>query len=1219
MARAGDKKKPFQRVSATAPTERREPAGPATVPDPSSDAPFDSESTPPSNDGKGAREAGRTKPRVRLGDVIARRYEVTGTLGEGGMGIVYRCRDKITRDQVALKRVILPEGRLANDYITWFYKEARALATLDHPNIVRARDFGLLADGSPFLAMDLVSGLSLHEYGNTRLSYPVIWSLVDQILGALAHAHSRGVVHGDLKPSNVIIEDGDGAPPMVHILDFGLAWLKQDPHDERLDGEKAMEFTPHAGAGTPGYMAPEQIMHEMHHVCGATDLYAIACILYKLIGGKAPFTGDPKELLKLHAYEDIPPLKPVFEVPEGLVDFVARCLRKEPWRRYDFAAQGRRAWGLLAPKVVPAAKWRLPRVAASERLAAQETSVSTDRTDGETSIRPPRELTSGLLAIRPSPLVGRQEVRERLLSICNDVIEKRGNPHRFVILVGPAGVGKSRLAEWLVATMHEQGDMVPLTARYRRMRSSSDGMVGAVIQHYNFERANRDTVETSLMARWGIRADDHAGKTWVAGAGEWLRPNPPESETLGPTGVRFTLDTLDVRRQVVRHTLRRIGGGRPLLFFLDDLHNASQTTLEGLLRIHQTELDQPLVMVATVRAEDVQLGTSTAERLRRLREALDGEVIEVNPMDRDATMELLQASLPLDAEAMAEAARRSRGFPLFALQQLHAWAHAGELRFEEGAYHVPAEVLAVRPKTTAELWETRLKSLSTAHREMAYAVATLGIDVRQVVLTALLQGLGAKPDEVILALQRAEILLPRGPGRYSWPHALLQEHLFRRLSERKDAQRLFVAASDALKSHPLASTRRVVRQRVVNLLYARQPDTAAEIFFDFLKHSWNGARQPAATLVDLDLFKGQLTGAGAALAQRWRAEALRHVGRTEEATHHAEQAMRLLEIRGDELEVAHCQRLLGHLKSEQGDSITGRQLVDRALATFEKHGSTAGMAQCDLVIGQIEMLAGRYAEARDFAERGEANFAKLDQPLGRGQCLLLSSSVEHSEGATNRARLLTERAQTEFERCGYRLGQAQTTASLAHLEHRLSNFYNAERHAQEALSLFESLKTLRGQSACERLLGMIAIDTDNLDEGDVHALRAEKLYSQMRDPWGVVEARLLRAQSALSRRDQAEARRALMQAREITVREPEPRQHYLLTRAWFQLLTGDPRSAEEAITAARTVFAHPFQVGDHTPHLLARLTRQQWPNPEALDAIEEWRSQIHDHARRDQT
>jgi hypothetical protein len=93
----------------------------------------------------------------------------------------------------------------------------------------------------------------------------------------------------------------------------------------------------------------------------------------------------------------------------------------------------------------------------------------------------------------------------------------------------------------------------------------------------------------------------------------------------------------------------------------------------------------------------------------------------------------------------------------------------------------------------------------------------------------------------------------------------------------------------------------------------------------------------------------------------------------------------------------------------------------------------------------------------------------------------------------------------------------------------------------------------------------------------------------------------------------------LMQAREISVREPEPRQHYLLTRAWFQLATGDAQSAQEAITAARTVFAQPWQVGDHTPHLLARLSRLSWPEPNALDAIEEWRSIIHDQARRDQT
>jgi tetratricopeptide (TPR) repeat protein len=1002
-------------------------------------------------------------------------------------------------------------------------------------------------------------------------------------------------------------------------LDFGLAWLKQDPHDERLDGEKAMKFQPHAGAGTPGYMAPEQIMHEMHHVCGATDLYSLSCVLYKLLSGSAPFTGDPKELLKAHAYEEPPPLKPAVRVPEGVRRFVMRCLRKRPWDRFEFAAEARRMWAEFEPDAnLDPRLWRFPRVAVTPNTADPSKTEATAPDVAEAIQKAPREKARGLLSIRPSPIVGREQTRERLRAICEQVINGEGDPHRLVILVGPAGVGKTRIAEWLLSTYHEQGRMVPLTARYRRMRGTTEGMLGAVTQYFNFESADRNTVERSLLARWRVKSGDQKMRTWVAGTAEWLRPNPPGSEAVGPSGVRFALDTLEIRRQVVRFTLRRIAAGRPLLFLLDDLHNAAQTTLEGLLRIHDTERDQRLMLVATVRAEDVQLGTSTAERLRHLREVLNGEVIEVNPMDRDTTCELLRAALPLDDDAVDEAARRSRGFPLFALQQLHAWAHAGDFQFVAGHFRVPPEVLALRPKTTTDLWETRLAALSETHQEAAYAAATLGLDVRRSVLLALLKELSIDGEDAISSLQNAEVILPRDPGRYSWPHALLQEHLFRRLSERPEANRLFFAAAEALRSHPLASTRRIVRQRVVNLLYAHRAEQAAEVFFEFLRASWNGARQPLATLADLDLFKGQLTGETQAVAQRWRAEALRQVGRNEEATHLAEQALRLLELRQSVEEVAHCRRLLAQLRSELGDSQAGLEMVAEAWGTFQGTHNTLGMAQCELVEGQIQMLLGRYDRARDVTARGEQHFASLDQPMGRGQCLLLLGSVAHSEGATSQARRLTLEARGEFERAGYQLGQAQTSASLAHLEHRLNNFYAAETGAQEALGAFEALKTVRGQSACERLLAMIALDTDNLDKGEVHAERAERLYGEMRDPWGIVESRLLRAQLQLARHEHDEARRAIMLAREIPVREPEPRQHYLLTRAWLQLEAGDFEGAQEALNAAPTVFTRPWQVGDHTPHLLARLSRFQWPNQEALDGIEEWRSIITEHARRDE-
>jgi len=158
-------------------------------------------------------------------------------------------------------------------------------------------------------------------------------------LRCIAHAHARGIIHGDLKPSNILVEEQPEGPPRVHVLDFGLAWLKQDRHDERLDGSKALDFTPHAGAGTPGYMAPEQIQHESHNVCGATDLYSLGCILHRMLSGKPPFTGESKELLRHHAFDV--PIAPKLrsDAPHDSVHFILRMLAKQPWDRWNLPAR----------------------------------------------------------------------------------------------------------------------------------------------------------------------------------------------------------------------------------------------------------------------------------------------------------------------------------------------------------------------------------------------------------------------------------------------------------------------------------------------------------------------------------------------------------------------------------------------------------------------------------------------------------------------------------------------------------------------------------------------------------------------------------------------------------------------------------------------------------------------------------------------------------------
>ena len=248
------------------------------------------------------KEAAGTTPN-EIGTVLAQRYEVVRELGRGGMGVVYLCKDVVTGDRVALKRLRTPEkGGSRAEESWWFRQEARAVALLDHPAIVRGRDFGQLAEGSPFFVMDVLPGRSVHEWMHTtKLAWSVMWSMVDQVLAGLAHAHARGVIHGDLKPSNIMLDlSTTGRGPRACVLDLGLAWLREYRHDSRLDGASAPEVAVHSGAGTVGWVAPEQIRRQATLVGPATDLYALGCVMYRVLSGHEVFEGNAQDVLRAH-------------------------------------------------------------------------------------------------------------------------------------------------------------------------------------------------------------------------------------------------------------------------------------------------------------------------------------------------------------------------------------------------------------------------------------------------------------------------------------------------------------------------------------------------------------------------------------------------------------------------------------------------------------------------------------------------------------------------------------------------------------------------------------------------------------------------------------------------------------------------------------------------------------------------------------------------------
>ncbi|MFQ5527053.1 MAG: protein kinase [Thermoanaerobaculia bacterium] len=274
-------------------------------------------------------------------------FEVTAKLGEGGMGEVYRARDTVLGRDVALK-VLAPEVASDPERLRRFEREARALATLDHPNIVTIHSVEEV-DGVHFITMGLVDGKTLDRLiSKGGVSLPKIFAIAIPAAGALAAAHERGVTHRDLKPTNVIVTD-DG---LVKILDFGLAKLRP----EIAAGEATAlvtETMTQAGRilGTVPYMSPEQV--QGHPVDERSDIFSLGVMLYEMATGQRPFEGDTSAGLVSSILKDTPSrvdaLRP--ELPHHLARIVGHCLEKDRESRYQSSKDVRNELQALAKEL----------------------------------------------------------------------------------------------------------------------------------------------------------------------------------------------------------------------------------------------------------------------------------------------------------------------------------------------------------------------------------------------------------------------------------------------------------------------------------------------------------------------------------------------------------------------------------------------------------------------------------------------------------------------------------------------------------------------------------------------------------------------------------------------------------------------------------------------------------------------------------------------------
>jgi serine/threonine protein kinase len=253
--------------------------------------------------------------------VLAGRYDIVSVLGTGGMGVVYRARDRELNEDVAIKTIrrelISSDAVLAER----FKSEIRLARRISHRNVVRTHDLGD-ADGHLFVTMELVQGITVRELLATRgkLGVASTLALARQFADALAVAHAAGVIHRDVKPENALI-DAEG---VLKVMDFGIARLAEASSNRTQAGMVV---------GTPAYMAPEQLVGE--EIDSRADLYSLGVVIYECLTGRAPFQAPSAVALiaRVLTTEPEPPARGNADVPPALSALVMRLLAKVPDER----------------------------------------------------------------------------------------------------------------------------------------------------------------------------------------------------------------------------------------------------------------------------------------------------------------------------------------------------------------------------------------------------------------------------------------------------------------------------------------------------------------------------------------------------------------------------------------------------------------------------------------------------------------------------------------------------------------------------------------------------------------------------------------------------------------------------------------------------------------------------------------------------------------------
>jgi tetratricopeptide (TPR) repeat protein len=847
-----------------------------------------------------------------IGTLLKDRYRIEAKLGEGGMGVVYRAHDTTLDRPVAIK-VLSPQ--VVGDGAERLLREARSVAQLDHPHIVGVHDAGEIG-GQPFIVMQLATGKTLREL-SPSLDEAV--EATKQICLALEYAHGKGVVHRDIKPENVLVTGGG----TVKVMDFGLA---------RSEGRSRLT-QPGMIVGTVAYMAPEQVLRG--EADARTDLYGLGCVLYELVAGRPPFTGDdPVSIISQHL--QVPPVAPhwynaqVFPELEGII---LKLLAKDPAERY---------------------------ASARDVLTALEGLPAAPPSPEEAPPVHPALLLGTVLRTR---LAGRDaELRELKTSI-----ELAASGHGRVVLVeGEPGIGKTRLLQ-----------EAQVYARLRRFTV----LLGRCYE----QETGIPYLPFIEMFQGRFRGMDRAALLDELGpaASEFVKLIPDVGKALPDAEVSPPLEPVQERLRVfssIADYFRGLSRRGTAVVVLEDLHWADAASLSLLQHLARSLQSERMLILGSYRDVELDRKHPLADALREMnRERLYSRV-SLRRLSRDGVGAMMRGMFELDRvsdEFLDLLYRETEGNPFFVEEVLKSLVEEGAL-YREGGRWQRKEIAEIEvPQSIKEVIGRRLERISDPCQRALSLAAVIGRRFRFEVL----QEVGELQEEDLLqALEeamRTQLIREEsdaGEVEYDFVHALIREVLYERLSlrrrmtfhqkigetlERQYANRLDAAAEDLSHHFTRAPHGAGLEKAIEYSSLAGRKSMGVFAHEEAVRYYQN-----AAELLTEVNDEARLAETRIALGDSYA-----YLGDTGAAVAAYERALQFFERRGASGDVARAHRRIGSVLQRHWNFSEAIPHLERALDHLDPHAHLPDVIQTHLDLARALTFTGKLDEGEVHAKK----------------------------------------------------------------------------------------------------------------------------------------------------------------------------------------------------------------------------------------------------------